>query len=149
LFVAFVTLHVVSAIVGSGAIALSGVYGGTARHLERAGSLDEARRWFATPNLAALALLAVPFLGIGALISGGRSAQLDHAWVLGAFVIWVAMAGLLTAVIRPGERVLRELLTESEIDYPRAAAVARRLSLAAGGCDIGFVIALGLMVWQP
>jgi hypothetical protein len=149
LFVAFVTLHVVSAILGSGAIALSGVYGGTARHLERAGSSEEARRWFAKPNVGAFAVLAVPFLGLGALISGGRSSELDHAWVIGAFVIWLAIAGLFTGVVRPGERLLGELLVSPDIDGPQVSMVARRLSRAAAGCDIGFVVALGLMVWQP
>jgi hypothetical protein len=148
-FVVLVALHVVCAVVGAGAVALSGVYAGTARHLERTGALEEARRWFASPNVAALAMLTVPFLGAGALIAGARSAQLDHPWVIAAFVVWLAIAGLLTGVVRPGERVLGELLSAAEVDFSRAAAQARRLSFAAAACDLGFVVALGLMIWQP
>jgi hypothetical protein len=150
-FVVLVAFHVVSAVVGSGAIALSGVYGGSARHPERAGAIDEARRWFAAPNRLALLLLSVPFFGIGALLAGGRSGQFQRAWVIGALIIWVAMAGLLTGVVRPAEQRLRQLLAGggSNLDNDAIARIARRCTLAAGGCDVGFLLALGLMIWQP
>jgi hypothetical protein len=156
LFVVFVTLHVVSAIIGSGAIALSGVYGGVARHVERAGAVEETRRWFATPNRLALLLLAVPFFGVGALLAGSRSAQLHHLWVVCALCVWLAMSGLLTGVVRPAERHLGEYLAARSDDGPgegidgvAVAQAARRCSLGAAACDLGFVIALGLMIWQP
>jgi hypothetical protein len=144
-FAVLVALHVASAIVGF-----------AARHLERPGALGEARRWFATPNRAAMALLAVPFFGVGALLADGRSSELGDAWAVAAIVLWIGLAGLLTGIVRPAEARLRELLAgggvdvgSGPVDVDAVAGLAWRLSLAAAICDVGFVVALGLMIWQP
>ena len=109
----------------------------------------------------------MPFFGVAALIAGGRSHQLSRPWVAIAVVLWLAVAGLLTAVVRPAEARLRILLAPAPAGGPdpgppvppaasgpdprssEAASLSRRLSLAAAACDVGFVVALGLMIWQP
>ena len=148
-YVVLVALHVISAVVGFAAIALSGVYGGTAGHLDRPGAMAETRRFFSTPNRAALATLAVPFFAVAALAAGGHRSEFGHLWVSAALVVWVAAAGVFTAVVRPAERALAQLLQGEPPDTAAVASVARRLSRAAAACDVAFVVALGLMIWQP
>jgi len=148
-FVVLVVLHVVSALVGFGAIALSGVYGTTAGQLDKAGAVAEARRFFSTPNRAALATLAVPFFAVAALLAGGHRSDFGDAWVGAALVVWLLVAGVFTAVVRPSERLLAQLLQAEQPDAGTVGPVARRLSRAAATCDVAFVVALGLMIWQP
>jgi hypothetical protein len=148
-YVVLVTLHVISAVVGFAAIALSGIYGGTAGHLDKAGAIAESRRFFATPNRLALATLAVPFFAVAALAAGGHRSEFGDAWVSAALAVWLVVAGVFTSVVRPAERDLAQLLQAEPPDPAAVAPVARRLSRAAAGCDVAFVIALGLMIWQP
>lgn len=148
-FGVFVGLHVASAVIGFGALAFSGVYGGTARQLDKAGAAAEARRFFARPNQATWAILAVPFFGVAALLAGDRSSQLGQLWVIAALVIWLGVAGVFTGAARPAERQLGQLLALPDPDPQLVRAAARRLSRAAAVCDVAFVVALGLMIWQP
>lgn len=164
-FDVLVGLHVASAIVGFGGVALSGAYGYTAEHLERRGAMDEARRWFTSPNRAEWALLAVPFFAVAALLAGGRQYEFSHLWVDAALGIWVLAASTVLGVVRPAEAVLRHALTSTPSvsaaaipDAPGAVAAevspavaraARRLQWGAGTCDVAFVAALCLMIWQP
>ncbi len=156
-YVALVVVHVVAAVVAFGGIGFAGVYAGTAAHLDRPGALDEARRWFRTPNRAVLALPLVPVLGILALVAGGRAGQLGHAWTIAALVVWVLVGGVVVRVVQPAERQIRRLLIAEHVDDAEhetvdgaaVAVVARRLARAAAGCDVAFVVALALMIWQP
>ncbi|HWG73989.1 MAG TPA: hypothetical protein VG184_08040 [Acidimicrobiales bacterium] len=168
-FVALVSLHVIAAVVGFGGVALSGAYGALARDRERVGMADDARRWFASPNRAALAVLAVPVFAAAALVTGGRTADLGQLWVTAALAVWLVAAAAVTMVVRPAEAVLRAALTTGEnradgtggpsgvgsgavvaSSAPGAVAgAARRLSRAAAVCDVAFTVALALMIWQP
>lgn len=153
-YVALVVAHVVCAVVAFGGIGLGGVYGATAAHLERPGALDEARRWFGAPNRAVLALPFVPVFGVVALVAGGRSGQLGHVWTAAALVVWLAAGFLAVRVVLPAHRRIGLLLAVgfdggTSVDGSAVAAAARRLSRAATACDVAFVVALALMIWQP
>jgi uncharacterized membrane protein len=100
-----VALHVVSAVVGFGAVAISGAYGTVAR---RDPNGDEIRRYFAGPIRAEYLVLVVPFLGAAAMgvRPGGR--EFGDLWVIAGAVIWVIAAILLLKVVRPAEAVIRK-----------------------------------------
>jgi peptidoglycan/LPS O-acetylase OafA/YrhL len=163
-FDALVALHAVCALVGFGSVAMTGVYGGTTRRVPATQSVEEARRWFARPNRAKWALLAVPVFGAAALVAGHRTDDFSRAWVPAALVVWVAAAALVVTVIAPAEARLRRLLAAVPGDraasaesggglepdnWDEAVAAGRALLWATTTCDVGFAIALGLMVWQP
>lgn len=144
LFDALVALHVVSAVVGFGAVAISGVYGATARHPDRAETSEETRRYFQSPGRAEWLILAVPFLGLAALGLRPSGAHLGQVWVVAGLVVWLAAAVLLLAVVRPSERQIRTS-TGDRLPVP----AARRLMWASIASDLLFVVALALMVTQP
>jgi hypothetical protein len=157
-YIILIALHVTAAVVGFAGVGLSGVYAGTARHLDRPGAREEATRWFRSPNRAAWGVLAVPFLAVAAVGVGGAPGELGRLWIDGALAIWLGAAVVLLGVVRPAEAELRTLLGPAvPPDGPGATArtdlaigaAARRLTVGAAACDVAFVAALGLMIWQP
>jgi Predicted integral membrane protein (DUF2269) len=143
-FDVFVVLHVVCAVVGFGAVAISGVYGATARRPGRPGAEEETARYFGARGLPELLVLAVPVFGGIALGLRPDGAEVTSVWVLGGLGAWLAAALLLLAVVRPAERRLRASPTGES-----AVASGGRLMWAASGSDVLFVVALALMITQP
>ena len=145
---ALVVLHVVAAVTGFGFVAVSGVYAGTARHLDRPGAADEARRFFAVRAGAEWSLLAVPLLGLAVTVVRGDVGQ---AWVAIALMLWAVAASLVFAVVRPARSDVRAALgaaTGGDERRPLAAA-ATRLARAAAAVDVVFVLAVVDMVYRP
>ncbi|MDA8044878.1 MAG: DUF2269 family protein [Actinomycetota bacterium] len=144
-----VGLHVLCAVVGFGAVAVSGAYGAIARNVEsgasRRQSAEEVRRYFASPSSLENLILIAPLFGMGAMAVRPGGSQFGHLWAVSGVVIWIAAGGLLTAVVRPAERRIRS----AGDDLTPVANDARRLMWAAAGSDVLFVVALFLMVTQP
>jgi hypothetical protein len=145
LYDALVALHVTSAVVGFGAVALSGVYGATSRHADRPDAGEEVARYFRSPGRAEWLILVVPFLGAAALGARPHGADFGAVWVVSAAVLWLAAAALLLGAVRPAERRIRAAAGRAG---PTAAA-GRTLMWAAVASDVLFLAALVLMVGQP
>jgi hypothetical protein len=157
-----VALHVLSAVIGFGSVALSGIYGGTASHPDRPGSREEAGRYFRSPGRAEWLVLAVPFLGAGALGLRPSGADFGDTWVIAGSVIWLAAAALLLGVVRPAERRIRAAASDRPVTNGGAhtaparpgalsevVRAGRLLMWGAIGCDVLFVAALVFMIGQP
>jgi hypothetical protein len=166
-----VGLHVAAAILGFGAVALSGVYGGSATRPGRDGALEELRRYFTAPGRAELLVTVVPVLGVVALLAEPGPTRLGQLWVAVALVLWVVASGLLFVVVRPAEAAIRREVRPAgdPAGGPGAAAVAAgapaevldagavarlqaagsRLRWAAAASDLVFFVALVVMVIKP
>jgi uncharacterized membrane protein len=146
-----VVLHVVSAVVGFGAIFLTGVYAGLARR--RGG--EAVRRYFRPgPNWAARSVFLVPVLGVVLVWTSKGADRFAQLWVWVSLLLWVLAAGLAHVVVWPGERRIQQLVAESpptgtgarQAELERAC---RRLERAAVAIDLAFVATLVLMVVKP
>lgn len=149
---ALVAAHVVCAVIGFGAVALSGVYGGFARRpVTQRGALpqdgrpegprDEVARYFASRGWAEWLIVPVPFLGAGALAARPSKGDFGDVWVVGGIVIWTLAVMLLLLVVRPAEASIRR--------GERALRAGRRLMWSSVASNALFVAALALMVTQP
>ena len=138
LYDALVALHVVCAVVGFGAVAISGVYGALARD---PGNRSETGRYFTSRGLAEWLVVPVPFFGLGALLADDRSGDLTDVWIVGGSIVWIAATAILFAAVRPAEARLRR--------WEHPARDGRILMWAGIGSDVLFVVALALMVTQP
>jgi hypothetical protein len=138
-----VAVHVACAVLGFGAVAISGSYGGGARHTERPGAMEETQRYFRSKGWAELLVIPVPFLGLAALASEPSQGDLGDLWVIGAILIWCVAVSLLLGLVRPAERRIRSGRSDD------AKVGGTRLMWAAAGCDVAFGAALILMVAQP
>jgi hypothetical protein len=140
-----VALHVISAVVGFGAVAVSGVYGGIARNLQGGGVTEETARYFRSPGRAEWLVLAVPFLGAAALAARPGDDRFGEVWVLTAAAVWLLASIILLAMVRPAERRIRT----AQPGGAGLATAGRRLMWAAVAMDVLFVVALVLMIGQP
>jgi uncharacterized membrane protein len=148
----FVALHVASAVVGFGSVALSGAYGGHARHLDQETTAEELRRYFRARGRAELVLLAVPIFGASAVLVGPGGHEFGELWVDLGLGLWVLAAAMLVGIVRPGEAVLRRASQSAELADladPRLPQAGRRLQWAAASCDLIFLVALVVMVIKP
>jgi hypothetical protein len=144
LYDVLVALHVVSAVIGFGAVALSGIYGSTARHIDRPEAREETARYFRSPGRAEWLILPVPFLGAAALGARPQGADFAAVWVVVAAVVWLAATVLLLGVVRPAHRQIRAASSPEQ-----TASAGSRLMWAALASDVLFVVALVLMIGQP
>ena len=144
-----VGLHVVCAIIGFGAVAITGAYGAIGRNVGRPGARaeaeDEVRRYFASGSALEYFVLVAPVFGLAAMSVRPGGSEFGQIWAVGGTVIWLAAGGLLTAVIRPAARRIRQ----AGKDVAEVPTDARRLMWAAALSDVLFVVALFLMVTQP
>lgn len=141
-----VALHVVTAVIGFGAVAVTGAYGALGRRADQApDTARDVQRYFASPTRLEYLVLVAPLFGIAAMGVRPGGSEFGAVWALCGIGIWVAAGGVLTAVVRPAERQIR-----AARDNPaEAAPAARRLAWAGAASDGLFVAALFLMVTQP
>ncbi|MCU4184370.1 hypothetical protein K6U06_08355 [Acidiferrimicrobium sp. IK] len=164
-------LHVAASLVGFGAIALSGVYASTARHIERPGAMEESIRYFQARSMGEWALLAVPVLGVAAVATDPAGGGLGQAWIAIALTLWAVAVGVAAGMARPARSALRVALRSGApraaepqaagasatptsepgpaLDVPALQAAATRLAIAAAVCDAAFVLAAIDMVLKP
>jgi len=158
-----VAFHVVAAVVGFGSVAISGVYGASARRLsartddelrartrygqERPERVEEIRRYFRGRSLAEYLIVIAPFFGAAALASRPGHHGFGSLWVVAGEIIWVVASALLLLVVRPAEGAIRRAAGAGDLDAARAPG--RRLMWASVVTDVLFVIALAFMVTQP
>lgn len=144
-----VGLHVACAVIGFGAVAISGAYGAIGRNVGRPGIRAEAsaevRRYFGSGTALEYLVLVAPLLGLAAMSVRPGGSEFGQIWAIGGVVIWLLAGGVLTAVIRPAVRRIRQ----AGDDVASVTSEARRLMWAAAVSDLLFVVALFLMVTQP
>ncbi len=120
---------------------------------------EELRRYFDRPAPLWWSLLAVPFLGLGALAADPNGGGLDQAWVLGALLAWLCAILVAASLVRPALYQMRSMLLNAGTqDVPAPAKDAERIRFARAGtlasrgaavCDVLFFVALALMIWRP
>jgi hypothetical protein len=123
---------------------------------------EELVRYFRRPAGLWWALLAVPWLGLGALAAEPHGGGVAQAWDLAAFGLWVAAALVAALAVVPNlHRVGAALVLPAAgppgpgwagLDGAARARVARCGLVASRGaavCDVLFLMALALMIWQP
>jgi hypothetical protein len=102
--------HVVVAVVGFGAVAVSGRMASSAyRTADPAGDPRVLRFFREGPDWPARAIFLVPVLGLALLFGGDRS-DVHAAWPWIGLAIWVGVAGLATAWCWPAEQAAQAAL---------------------------------------
>jgi len=183
LFYTLLVLHVAAALTGFGSIGFAGTYAARAVQLVApagravpgpgasppappappavpAGmTTEELVRYFRRPAALWWALLAVPWLGLGALAADPHGGGVAQAWALGALALWVGAAAVAGTRVVPALGRIRSTLVGpggavelDALDGAACARVARSGQVASRGaalCDVLFFLALALMIWQP
>ncbi|MGH9071832.1 MAG: DUF2269 family protein [Acidimicrobiales bacterium] len=156
LYQVVLVVHILCAVVGFGSILVTGGYAGAARRVSEDGQVSEAvRRYFRPgPNLASRFIYAVPVLGLVMVgMSGGG--DLSQSWLWLGSGLWLAAAGLATAVVWPAEARIAALVSGARgaggsLEVPAAIAQeGRRASWAAAVMDLAVTAAFVVMIARP
>ncbi|HEX4220437.1 MAG TPA: DUF2269 family protein [Acidimicrobiales bacterium] len=140
--------HVLSAVIGFGAVAVAGGY---ALLLRRPGSPSASVLRYYRPgvNWAGRVTFLVPVLGVALVaMSHGQWSYNDH-WVIGGLALWAAAAVAGEMMVWPAERELQRLVTEGAPDSARRRSLVRRAAGGGAAMMIVFVVALVIMVAKP
>jgi uncharacterized membrane protein len=85
------------------------------------------------------ALVALGGFGLAMVLTSDDAFAFDQAWVSLAFLVWLAIAGLVTGVLLPNERKLSEGDLSAEKKVERGGQIVTVLTL----------VMLYLMIWKP
>jgi hypothetical protein len=153
LYTILLMAHVLCAVVGFGAMVVTGAQARRARRGPTAPGAEGVRRYFRPGvNWAGRALYGVPVFGFG-LIGASRGAfATGDGFVVVGLTVWLVAAGLAEAVVWPGERRIQAELaqgwgepgTAPELEHHCRLVAAAALALA-----VLFVFATVIMVGKP
>jgi uncharacterized membrane protein len=146
-------LHVACAVVGFGAVAVTGVQARRARRGPGGAGADGVRRYFRPGvNWAARALYGVPVFGVGLISASDGAFSGGDGFVVIGLGLWALAAVAAEVVLWPGERRIQAVVSggwDEAASDGRFDAQCRRVSAAAGALTAVFLAAFVVMVAQP
>jgi len=151
-----VGLHALSAVVGFGAVGVSGAYAARARAVTEPRQDPGLQRYFhPSTNWAERSLLLTPVLGAIVLWAGDRSAAW-HAWPWIGLGCWILAVAIATGRCWPAERRIQTWLADvpvrGEGPVPGLAEfrdACRAVQWGASATSLCFLVAVVTMIWQP
>ena len=87
------------------------------------------------------ALIVSGLLGFGVAGMSDEVFKVSQGWLIAAVLVWIAMNGLLHAVIRPGEKAMA--------DGDRSAELMQKVNVGGGLFTLLFLVQLYLMIFKP
>lgn len=146
-------LHVAAALVGFGAVAITGVQAARVRRGPSQPGAAGLRRYFRPGvNWAGRTLYAVPVLGFALLADSSGTFDAGDGWVVAGLGLWLAAATVAELVVWPGERRIQLLLSTRWDDAGAAPTLdreCRRVATASAALVGVFVAAVIIMVGEP
>ncbi|MGH9297733.1 MAG: hypothetical protein ACRDZP_07140 [Acidimicrobiales bacterium] len=147
--------HLVTAVVGFGAIGVAGLSAWSGRRSASPVGEERLLRYFREgPDVAGRLIFLVPVLGLAMLFGGDRH-EISSLWPWAGLAAFLVAAGLATAIAWPAERRAQKALAAAvsgggnaeRVDDFRAACL--KMERAIAGIEVCFVVALGVMIAQP
>lgn len=142
------TLHVLTAIIGFGTLALQGVAARAALDNKGPAGGLVARTSTKISSIAEVAILLVPVFGIALVFMSGDVYRFEQPWLSASFVLYLIGLGLGLGVIRPAAKRF-----DAAVGDPAQAEEAERLgktlAIVSGIANLLWVVVLFLMVLKP
>jgi len=159
IFKVLLVLHILSAIVGLGAVMLNGLY--AAQSQKRPGpegrAVSEANE--AVSNIAEKVIYLIPVFGILLVLASDSAIKFSNTFVWLSLVLFIAALGVSHSVLVPGQRKINALLLEMEQGPPPAGgpppqlvqiqALGKRQAAAGASLNVVVAVILILMIWKP
>ncbi|HXQ60340.1 MAG TPA: DUF2269 family protein [Acidimicrobiales bacterium] len=146
-------LHVGCAVIGFGAVAVTGVQARRARRGPEGPGADGVRRYFRPGvNWAARALYGVPVFGFALVSASAGAFSSGDGFVVIGLGLWALSAVAAEVVLWPGERRIQTVVSggwEASASDERFDSQCRRVSGAATALSLVFLAAFVVMVGKP
>lgn len=159
LYKTLLVLHILTAIIGLGAVMLNGIYAAQAQ--KRPGppgrAVSEAN--FVVSNIGEKFIYAIPVFGILLVAVGHPMWKFSQTWIWLSLVLYVVAIGISHSILIPGHKKINALLAEMEQGPapaggppPQAVelqAIGKKMAAAGATLNVFVAIFLILMVWKP
>ena len=158
-------LHILTAIVGFGAVLLNGIYGQQARSRRGTEGLAISQANFLVSRIGMFFIYAVFVLGVLLVVLSDKAWSFSDSWIVAAMVLYVLGIGLAHGGAFPNARRMIALQEELvAMGPPPAGAGAsggpppqvieleergRRAGIVGAVLSLDLVLILMLMVWGP
>ena len=157
-------LHILSAIVGFGAVMLNGIYGMEAEKRKGVGGLAIGEANFRVSSIGEYFIYAVPLWGILLVLSSDSTWKFSQAWVILAILIYAAAIGVSHAIVIPSAKKMNTLGAELVAMGPppegaaggppppqvlEMEATGKKLKTFGPILDLAVVAIVFLMVFKP
>ena len=160
-------LHILTAIIGFGAVFLNALYGRAAERREGVEGLAIAEANYDVSQVAEYFIYAVPVFGILLVLmsdtgSGKKLYEFSQAWISITFVLFIVGLGLVHGVLRPNVKKMHALMRELVTGPPASGGGggrppqvdeidrrARTVGRTGAALNLLLVVILYLMIWKP
>jgi hypothetical protein len=153
LYSVLLLLHVAAAVVGFGAVAVTGAQAARARRGPAQAGAASIRRYFRPGvNWAGRVLYAVPVLGFALVADSAGAFEAADSFVVAGLLLWLAGATLAEAVVWPAERRIQAVVTERWDDPAMRGVLERDCVLASAAAVVVagiFVAGVVVMIGKP
>ncbi len=159
LYKTLLVLHILTAIVGLGAVMLNGIYAAQAQ--KRPGPTGRAvseANYFVS-HIGELFIYAIPVFGILLVLVGHPLWKFSQTWIWLALLLYVVAIGISHAILIPGHKRINALMAEMEQGPPPAGgpppqlveiqAIGKQMAPAGAALNVFVVVFLILMIWKP
>jgi uncharacterized membrane protein len=165
-------LHILTAIVGFGAVFLNAFYGRAAERRKGVEGLAIAETNYDVSQTAGYFIYAVPVFGILLVLMSDEAFEFSEAWISLSFLLYIVGLGLSHGVLRPNVKQMHALMRElvamppqssmssagppasgAAPGRPRQVDEIERRGRAVGATgailNLILIVILYLMVWKP
>jgi len=159
LYKTLLVLHILTAIVGLGAVMLNGLYASQATRRPGPPGRAVSEANFAVSTIGEYFIYAIPVFGILLVIVGHPLWKFSQTWIWLALVLYVIAIGISHSILIPGHKRVNALLAEMEqgpapagSPSPQAVeleALGKRMAAAGATLNVFVVVFLILMIWKP
>ena len=152
LYSTLLMLHVLCALVGFGAVGITGIQATRVLRGPSAPGATGVRRYFRPGvNWTGRALYGVPVFGFCLLAASRGAFRAGDGFVVAGLILWTTAAVVAEVVVWPGERRIQQALERQWTDDgdPRLDRDCRRAAAAAALLGVVFVGATVLMIGKP
>jgi uncharacterized membrane protein len=157
LYKTLLVLHILTAIVGLGAVMLNALYARESQSRRGPAGRAVSEANLAVSLVGEYFIYAIPVFGILLVIAGDWS--FSDTWIWLSLALYVLALGISHSVLIPGHKQINALLAEMEQGPPPTAgpppqvaqieALGKRQAMAGTTLNVFVVIFLVLMIWKP
>jgi len=141
-------LHILSAIVGLGAVMLNGLYAAqTQRRPGPAGRAVFEANLFVT-QVAEYVIYLIPIFGIALIYTSDKVWKFSQTWTWLSLLLYLIAIGISHAVMKPGAKRILALMDRDGAGA-EITEVGKRLGVGGAALNVIVVVILFLMIWKP
>jgi uncharacterized membrane protein len=152
-------LHIVSVVVGIGAVMLNGLYAAQTQKREGPAARAVLEANFYVSGIAEYVIYTIPVWGILLVLASDDAFDFAQTWIWLSLLLYAIAIGIAHAVMRPGSKRIIDLMAEIEQGPPpvggpppqveEISAIGQRLAFGGTTLNVIVVIIISLMVWKP